>query len=475
MNKAALQVTDQHEERRMPFVSVIALTRDRPDDFRALLLALNLQRYRNFEVIVVGANPTVDSHGAPPALARRITYAQCIEQNISLSRNIGLSLASGEIIAFTDDDAAPEPDWLERLVPAFDPPDVGGVGGFVRGRNGIDFQWRGAMVDRYGGHLAIALDEMSHRQPMLESKEYYLSTVGVNSAYRREALDQIQGFDENYHYFLDESDVCVRLQKEGWRIAFAQAAEVHHAYSASSERRANRAPRDLFQIAASRYYFGRLYGHPDWQQVKLDEFRQDQSSRLVKFVQLGRISRRQADAVVARMEEGLAEGKLRFEAGPKRAGLMPPKQYVAAEAPFRLDKKRRVRVALAVGGLQRGSIYRAGQKLSRAGFEVSIIDFELRAKRLRVWFENGIWYHVGGVLGRDRFDAPLPTPRRCLRVQRELKRIAARRDFDCVVRPGTRKFKLGDLRVSTLSGSLHGYVAEPLRLGGADAVAEVLR
>ena len=51
--------------------------------------------------------------------------------------------------------------------------------------------------------------------------ELFLSTVGVNSAFRAAALRQINGFDEQFHYFLDESDVCLRLVKAGWGAAIA--------------------------------------------------------------------------------------------------------------------------------------------------------------------------------------------------------------------------------------------------------------
>ena len=194
-----------------PGVSVVALTRDRPEDFRNLLIALTQQRLADFEVIVVGAKARVEDHGAPQALARRITYARCAAQNISRSRNIGLGLAQGEIVAFIDDDATPEPGWLSDLVKAFAAPDVGGAAGFVRGRNGVDFQWRGAVVDRYGGHAPLTRDDLSDPRVGGEEAEFFLSTVGANNAFRRKALEDIGGFDENYHYFLDESDVCIRL------------------------------------------------------------------------------------------------------------------------------------------------------------------------------------------------------------------------------------------------------------------------
>ncbi|MEM7525369.1 MAG: glycosyltransferase [Pseudomonadota bacterium] len=457
-------------------VSVVALTRERPKEFRTLLEALARLRMTDFEVIVVGAAPRPEDHGASPALARRITYAQCVDQNISRSRNIGIALATGEIVAFIDDDAAPEPDWLDRLLPGFNRKDVGGVGGFVRGRNGVDYQWHGAVVDRYGAHKALTAEDLSDPALGAVDGEHFVSTVGVNGAYRREALLEIGGFDENFHYFLDESDVCVRLLSAGWRTIIAPEAEVHHAYAESSERRANRAPRDLFQIAASRVYFGRIHGHPYWYDNRIELFIEDQTQRMTKFVQLGRISRRQADQILQRLREGLVEGERRAKAGPiLMQANAPTPPHRPADAPFRPPATaRRPRVALVIAATGRGAIENAARRLADRGFEVTLIDFQLRARRLRVWFEDGVWRHVGGVLGRDQFGAPMPAPRRCLRVKRELDRVAARRDFDAVIRPTARKFQIGDLRAAPLSGRLRGYAAEPLRPGGEGEVIAAL-
>ncbi|MEO1611823.1 MAG: glycosyltransferase, partial [Pseudomonadota bacterium] len=283
-----------------PRISVIALTRDRPKEFKSLLQALALQRMTDFEVIVVGAKPSAEDHGAPLALARRIVYAQCRAQNISRSRNIGLALAQGDIVAFIDDDAAPEPGWLDAISGGFHAEDIGAVGGYVRGRNGVDFQWRGMLIDRYGGHAPASPGDIAEVE-VDEATELFPTTVGVNSAFRRAALTGIGGFDEHFHYFLDESDACLRMQMAGWRIYLAPQAEVHHAYAASVTRRANRAPRDLFEIAASRAYFSRRYGREDWIDRKIEEFAADQTARLRKFVQLGRLSRRQAGDIGERM------------------------------------------------------------------------------------------------------------------------------------------------------------------------------
>lgn len=67
---------------------------------------------RDFEVIVVGAEPKLEDHGPVGDFIEQVTYLRCMEENISLSRNIRIACARGDYITFIDDDAAPEPDWL---------------------------------------------------------------------------------------------------------------------------------------------------------------------------------------------------------------------------------------------------------------------------------------------------------------------------------------------------------------------------
>lgn len=457
-----------------PRVSVIALTRDRPKEFLSLLQALQQQRMRDFEVIVVGAEDDIRDHGATDEFVDRVIYVQCADQNISKSRNIGIGRARGDILVFIDDDAAPEPDWLSELIKPFERKNIAAVGGFVRGRNGVDFQWRGALIDRYGDHASLTLDDMKDAGFNDPEGELFLSTVGVNSAFRATALRQIGGFDEQYHYFLDESDVCLRLVKAGWGAAIAPFAEVHHAYAESSERAANRAPRDMFQVAASRVYFSLTHGDPHWVERRIDRFEEEQAGRLKKFIQLGRLSRRQAAWMETRMTDGLEEGRNRFAAGPLRGASITPAPASDPKPFITFERARRPRAALVATTLNRRRIYRMADRLAQSGCETTVIDFELSAKRLRVSFAAGFWRHVGGILGREHIDARPPVPRRCVRVKREIERVAARRDFDVVLRPKAAKFRIGDLRPTPISALLGGYVAEPLRPGAAAQIVTLL-
>jgi glycogen synthase len=95
------------------------------------LLALRHLEYTNFEVCAV-RRPAED--GIRQVVDRwtdRVKVEHCAHRNLSIYRNVGIAMASGEIVAFIDDDVIPEQDCLGGLVAACDQPDVGAASGVV--------------------------------------------------------------------------------------------------------------------------------------------------------------------------------------------------------------------------------------------------------------------------------------------------------------------------------------------------------
>src|SRR5947209_13149356 len=116
----------------MPELSVIVCTHDRPDELRRCLSALAELDDPAEVVVVDSASPTPCTPLVEAFRERlgRLVHIRLDEPGLSLARNAGISAASGEIIAFVDDDAAPAADWAAVLLRSFAAdPAVGCVGG----------------------------------------------------------------------------------------------------------------------------------------------------------------------------------------------------------------------------------------------------------------------------------------------------------------------------------------------------------
>lgn len=206
--------------------SIVINTYNRATSLVNTLESMFYLRHPAYEVIVVNGPSTDHTQALIEQYAENIKIGQCAETNLAKSRNIGIGMASGDIVCFIDDDGIPEPDWLDQLEQVYlAHPEAGGVGGFVRDHTGVDYQTKYIVCNRQG-EAQFYYDEMDASVvPQSPWQARYPSLIGVNSSFRRQALLQIGGFDEEYAYFLDETDVCVRLVDAGWQIMFAPKAE----------------------------------------------------------------------------------------------------------------------------------------------------------------------------------------------------------------------------------------------------------
>jgi glycogen(starch) synthase len=234
-------------------VSIVISTLNRADVLSRALTSLQwVSTSEPFEVVVV-AGPSTDT--TAEVLQRwegRVKRGDCPVANLSVSRNIGIGLASGDIVVFMDDDAVPEPEWLGELIPAFDPAVVA-AGGFVFGHDGLTYQHRYGLFDRFG--MPRASHDVSGHDFAFPQSWTFPHLIGTNSAFRREALVTISGFDEEYDYFLDDTDVVVRLLDRGGDIAQIAGAHVHHKFAPSAMRAENRVARDRRSILKNHTYF----------------------------------------------------------------------------------------------------------------------------------------------------------------------------------------------------------------------------
>ena len=111
-----------------PKVTIAICTRDHPDDLHRCLTAVRRVRGRICEILVVDNAP---SNSATRQIAAEFGARYVCEPVPGLrhARNRALQEAEGDLIAFTDDDCEPEPDWVEALVKPFADPEVACVTG----------------------------------------------------------------------------------------------------------------------------------------------------------------------------------------------------------------------------------------------------------------------------------------------------------------------------------------------------------
>lgn len=377
-----------------PKVSLVIVSRDRPDGLRRLLCSLKFQCYRNFEVIVVTNSDITFSNQA-----RIVPFD---DPNISAARNVGIEHSQGDLIAFCDDDAIPEPIWLEHLVVPFSNKSVGIAGGFVRGRNGIDFQWKAQQVNEFGFDKPLGLEDENVGQIFGQQGAWCPKVQGTNCVFRKSLLTDLGGFDENFKFFLDETDLCYRASSQGWLTAIVPKAEVQHGFSESARRTAMRVPKSLFAEGSSKAYFCKKHGNGANSLQEFDRFRYEQNIRLIQMMVSGLISPLDVQRLLSTLEKGFCAGqKLTL----KKPMLNKDKQR---DFTTYIEKSREICSGQVIAGsvLSRKTLEKAAIKASNAGKIVTLFCWSFTTLFHRRYFdERGFWRQSGGLFGKSTRDA----------------------------------------------------------------------
>ena len=378
---------------------MIVVSRGRPEQLTVCLTGIGQLCHKEFELIVV-----TDAAGAQ-AVARlgweaRVKLLRVNEANISAARNAGLAVAAGEIVAFIDDDAVPEPGWLCHLTAPFTDPEVAATGGHVIGRNGISFQWRARGVNRLGETVAL---ETTGKGPSAPAPPpgYVVKTEGTNCAFRRDVLAGLGGFDPAFRFYLDETDVNLRLAAAGAKTVIVPRALVHHGFAASAQRAADRAPRDLTEIGASMAVFLRKHAPTAEHAAALDRFAATERRRLLRHLVAGGLEPRNVAQRMRQLTGGVRAGQ--------RRALTPLAAIPPATEPFLRFPTRDIAESLHLAGRpwQRRRLRAEAARAVADGRIVTLFLFGPTARPHRVRFHPGGWWEqTGGVFGPARRDEP---------------------------------------------------------------------
>jgi len=197
-----------------PAISVVVCSYNGARTIRDTLEGLQRLTYPDYEVIVVNDGSTDET----PAIAAEYDVKLISTENRGLSnaRNTGYQAARGEIVAYIDDDAYPDPDWARYLALAYLGSDFAGVGGPNLAPPG-DGSIADCVAHAPGGPVHVLLsDTIAEHIP------------GCNMSFKKSALEAVGGFDPRYRAAGDDVDVCWRIQDQVGTIGFHPAAMVWH-------------------------------------------------------------------------------------------------------------------------------------------------------------------------------------------------------------------------------------------------------
>jgi GT2 family glycosyltransferase len=212
-------------------ISLVICTIDRCESLRRTLNAIAECQSSFIELIIV--------HGPSQDETNLVLteYSWLIDKvivttskNVSTIRNLGLNEATGEIIVYVDDDVIPPKQWLDshRNLYVAHGQKCGCVAGAVRDKTkaGDPLQFSRGINSLMSESKPILSE---HSIEKYTAKSYWFNSVmGANASYRRDLLLKLGGFDDFFEYFLEETDICLRLIQSGYDIHYTDKIVDHY-------------------------------------------------------------------------------------------------------------------------------------------------------------------------------------------------------------------------------------------------------
>ncbi|WP_337108706.1 glycosyltransferase family 2 protein [Mesorhizobium salmacidum] len=224
----------------LPSASVVICTRDRPNELRRCLASLPRQTFPPEEIIVVD-NASRGSETREVALAAGAIYVREDRPGLDIARNRGALRATSQIVAYTDDDVLLHPQWLERLVTAFDSPSIGAVTGLVlpaelatKAQRYFETFW--SFGQGYTPRIFRAADFAASRHEVFPA---WKIGAGASMAFRRDVFDHAGLFDERLDVgqagCSGDSEYWYRLLANGYDCRYQPTSVTFHFHRRTME------------------------------------------------------------------------------------------------------------------------------------------------------------------------------------------------------------------------------------------------
>lgn len=220
-------------------VAVVVLNYKGWRDTKKCLKALSRQTYKNFSIYLIDNGSGDESVEELSKIKMKQLHFHQEKKNTGFTGgvNIGIKWAMDnnfEAVALLNNDAAPEPDWLEKLVTGFDKEDD------VYAVTSLMLDNDGKLIDDAGDEYSTwgipAL--RSEKQPKSAAPESGLvfGATGGATLYKTEVFQKIGLFDEDFFAYDEDIDVSWRMQLVGMKVWYERGAVVLHKHSATSSK-----------------------------------------------------------------------------------------------------------------------------------------------------------------------------------------------------------------------------------------------
>jgi len=221
--------------RNNPKVSIIIPTWNGLELLKITIPALLKTHYPNIEVIVVDNGSSDSSVSFLSKVYPKVSVISLKEnKGMVIAYNLGVSAAHGSLVSFLNNDMEVDPDWLLPLVLAMEGNEcVAGcdskyINYYERDR--IDQSGgAGRFMDHYGNAVNRGGGEIDKGQFNIQEEVFHCLSL-----FKKDLLMKVGGFDESFFGYYDETDLCWRLHRFGYKILFVPESVIYHMGSTTS-------------------------------------------------------------------------------------------------------------------------------------------------------------------------------------------------------------------------------------------------
>jgi len=222
-------------------VAIVVLNWNGIEDTLLCLDSLLQQTYKDYQIVVID-NGSIDN-----SVARLQEYIKNHSSEITLLLNkTNLGFAGGvntgirwalekkfDSVALFNNDAVADKLWLESLVTAMTPSEVGIATGLLLHEDGETIDSTGDWYSKWGLPFPRNRDDARNSAP---ESEYVFSASGGASLYKAAVFQDIGLFDETFFAYYEDTDISFRAQLAGYKITYTPNAVAYHKQGATSSK-----------------------------------------------------------------------------------------------------------------------------------------------------------------------------------------------------------------------------------------------